>query len=90
VGFFIPGSRAENMAHMDLQVKVGFPADLFVWSRDAAEEAGLSHSAFLRNLCAEERRRRALVSLSAEMAGGAIPGVTPTWAKDLSLYSDKG
>jgi len=78
------------MANMDLQVKVGLTADLFVWSRDAAEEAGLSHSAFLRNLLAEERRRRALTSLSIEMAGGSIPGVTPAWAKDLSIYRDKG
>jgi hypothetical protein len=79
----------KNMA-MDLVVKVGFPADLYIWSRDAAEEAGLSHSAFLRNLCAEERRRRALASLSAELSGGAMPGVTPVWAKDSSIYRDKG
>lgn len=75
--------------NMDIQVKVGLTADLFVWMRDASDEAGLSHSAFLRFLLAEERRRRALNALSAEVASGAIPGVTPTWAKDLSLSSDK-
>jgi hypothetical protein len=74
--------------NMDIQVKVGLTADLFIWMRDAADEAGLSHSAFLRFLLAEERRKRALTSLSAEINGGAIPGVTPAWAKDLSLYRD--
>jgi len=70
----------------DIIVKVGFTADQYVWMKEAAEESGLSHSAYIRNLVAEERRRRALASLSVMERYGAMDDSGPFRAHDLSAY----
>jgi hypothetical protein len=49
----------------DVVVKAGFTADQFIWLRDEAENLGLSHSAYLRNLVMQARRNQSLSKLSA-------------------------
>jgi hypothetical protein len=49
----------------DIIVKAGFTADQFIWMRDEAENLGLSHSAFLRNLVMNARRNQSLNTLSS-------------------------
>ncbi len=73
----------------DVIVKIGMPADLFIWSRDTSDESGLSHAAFIRLLVSEERRRRALGRLSVTERYGDTDGSGPFRARDMSIYSDK-